>query len=44
MVVGRVVVAVYELEMFEIRAGGRWGLAALCIGVGQGLAVVVEAV
>ncbi|WP_280476671.1 thiolase family protein [Nocardia farcinica] len=26
------------------RAGGRWGLAALCIGVGQGLAVVVEAV
>ncbi|MBF6266455.1 thiolase family protein [Nocardia farcinica] len=26
------------------RAGSRWGLAALCIGVGQGLAVVVEAV
>jgi acetyl-CoA acetyltransferase family protein len=23
--------------------GGRWGLAAICIGVGQGLAVVVEA-
>ncbi len=22
--------------------GGRWGVAALCIGVGQGLAVVVE--
>ncbi|WP_414945121.1 thiolase family protein [Amycolatopsis sp. cmx-11-32] len=25
------------------RAGGRWGLAAICIGVGQGLAVVLEA-
>ncbi|RKT54356.1 thiolase family protein [Saccharothrix australiensis] len=25
------------------RRGGGWGLAALCIGVGQGLAVVVEA-
>jgi acetyl-CoA acetyltransferase family protein len=25
------------------RTGGRWGLAAICIGVGQGLAVVVEA-
>jgi acetyl-CoA acetyltransferase family protein len=24
------------------RTGGRWGLAAICIGVGQGLAVVVE--
>jgi acetyl-CoA acetyltransferase family protein len=24
--------------------GGRWGLAAICIGVGQGLAVVLEAV
>jgi acetyl-CoA acetyltransferase family protein len=24
-------------------AGGGWGLAAICIGVGQGLAVVVEA-
>jgi acetyl-CoA acetyltransferase len=23
--------------------GGRWGLAAICIGVGQGLAVVLEA-
>ena len=35
-VVGRVVK--------ELRAsGGRYGLAALCIGVGQGLAVVVEA-
>ncbi|HEX5609568.1 MAG TPA: hypothetical protein VFX45_05685 [Solirubrobacterales bacterium] len=28
----------------ELRAsGGRYGLASLCIGVGQGLAVVVEA-
>ncbi|MFJ8910054.1 thiolase family protein [Amycolatopsis sp. NPDC102389] len=25
------------------RSGGRWGLAAICIGVGQGLAVVLEA-
>ncbi|EME58403.1 thiolase family protein [Amycolatopsis decaplanina] len=25
------------------RGGGRWGLAAICIGVGQGLAVVLEA-
>jgi len=25
------------------RTGGRWGLAALCIGMGQGIAVVVEA-
>ncbi|MFE5505836.1 thiolase family protein [Amycolatopsis japonica] len=25
------------------RTGGRWGLAAICIGVGQGLAIVVEA-
>ncbi len=24
------------------RSGGRWGLAALCVGVGQGIAVVVE--
>jgi acetyl-CoA acetyltransferase len=24
------------------RSGGRWGLAAICIGVGQGLAVVLE--
>jgi acetyl-CoA acetyltransferase family protein len=24
------------------RRGGRWGLAAICIGVGQGLAVVLE--
>jgi 3-oxoadipyl-CoA thiolase len=24
------------------RSGGRWGLAAMCIGVGQGIAVVVE--
>ena len=24
-------------------SGGRWGVAAICIGVGQGLAVVVEA-
>jgi acetyl-CoA acetyltransferase len=28
----------------ELRAaGGGWGLAAICIGVGQGLAVVLEA-
>jgi acetyl-CoA acetyltransferase family protein len=25
------------------RTGGRWGLAAMCIGVGQGIAVVLEA-
>lgn len=25
------------------RTGGRWGLATLCIGMGQGIAVVVEA-
>jgi acetyl-CoA acetyltransferase family protein len=25
------------------RTGGRWGVAAICIGVGQGLAMVVEA-
>jgi acetyl-CoA acyltransferase len=24
------------------RSGGRWGVAAVCIGVGQGLAVVLE--
>jgi acetyl-CoA acetyltransferase len=24
------------------RTGGRYGLAAMCIGVGQGIAVVVE--
>jgi acetyl-CoA acetyltransferase family protein len=26
------------------RTGGRWGLATICIGVGQGLAMVIEAV
>ncbi len=26
------------------RTGGRWGLATLCIGMGQGIALVVEAV
>jgi acetyl-CoA acetyltransferase family protein len=31
---------VHELH----RRGGGWGLAALCIGVGQGIAMVVEAV
>jgi len=30
---------VNELE----RRGGRWGMAAMCIGVGQGVALVVEA-
>jgi acetyl-CoA acetyltransferase len=25
------------------RRGGRWGLATICTGVGQGLAVVLEA-
>jgi acetyl-CoA acetyltransferase family protein len=25
------------------RTGGRWGLAAMCIGVGQGIAIVLEA-
>jgi acetyl-CoA acyltransferase len=29
---------VHELR----RRGGRWGLAAMCIGVGQGIAVVIE--
>ncbi len=24
------------------RSGGRWGVACICIGVGQGLAVVLE--
>jgi len=24
------------------RSGERWGVAAICIGVGQGLAVVIE--
>jgi acetyl-CoA acyltransferase len=29
---------------YTLRAtGGRWGVAAICIGVGQGLAVVLEA-
>ncbi|MEV0676417.1 thiolase family protein [Actinosynnema sp. NPDC050436] len=37
---GRVVLQLaHELR----RRGGGWGLAALCIGVGQGLAVVLEA-
>ena len=31
---------VHELR----RRGGRWGMATMCIGVGQGIAVVVEAV
>jgi acetyl-CoA acetyltransferase len=31
---------VHELK----RRGGGYGLAALCIGVGQGIAMVVEAV
>ena len=30
---------VHELR----RRGGGWGVASICIGVGQGLAVVVEA-
>lgn len=37
---GRVIIQLaHELR----RRGGGWGLAALCIGVGQGLAVVLEA-
>ncbi|NIJ13213.1 acetyl-CoA acetyltransferase family protein [Saccharomonospora amisosensis] len=37
---GRILGALaYELR----RRGGGWGLAAICIGVGQGLAVVLEA-
>ncbi|MGZ4770816.1 MAG: acetyl-CoA C-acyltransferase, partial [Ilumatobacteraceae bacterium] len=24
------------------RTGGRYGLAAMCIGVGQGIAIVIE--
>jgi acetyl-CoA acetyltransferase len=28
----------------EDNRGGGWGLAAICIGVGQGLAVVLETV
>jgi acetyl-CoA acetyltransferase len=34
------VTLVHELR----RRGGRFGLATMCIGVGQGLATVVEAV
>ncbi|MGW4843766.1 thiolase family protein [Nocardia brasiliensis] len=37
---GRIVV---QLAREMRRRGSRWGLAALCIGVGQGLAVVLEA-
>ncbi|WP_280430952.1 thiolase family protein [Nocardia brasiliensis] len=37
---GRIVV---QLAGEMRRRGSRWGLAALCIGVGQGLAVVLEA-
>lgn len=29
---------IYELE----RRGGRYGLAAMCIGVGQGIATIIE--
>ncbi|SDZ18109.1 acetyl-CoA acetyltransferases [Amycolatopsis xylanica] len=37
---GRILASLaYELR----RRGGGWGLAAICIGVGQGLAVVIEA-
>jgi acetyl-CoA acetyltransferase len=25
-----------------VRTGGRWGLATMCIGVGQGIATVIE--
>jgi acetyl-CoA acetyltransferase len=25
-----------------VRTGGRYGLAAMCIGIGQGIAMVVE--
>jgi acetyl-CoA acetyltransferase family protein len=32
--------ALYELE----RSGGRYGLATMCIGVGQGIALVIERV
>jgi acetyl-CoA acetyltransferase len=35
-----VTMLVHELE----RAGGRYGLATMCIGVGQGIATVVERV
>jgi acetyl-CoA acetyltransferase len=31
---------VYELN----RRGGRYGLATMCIGVGQGIAMIVERV
>jgi acetyl-CoA acetyltransferase len=31
---------VHELR----RRGGRWGMATMCIGVGQGIALVVEAI
>ncbi|PXX60969.1 acetyl-CoA acyltransferase [Nocardia tenerifensis] len=34
---------VHQLAREMRRRGSRWGLAALCIGVGQGLAVVLEA-
>jgi acetyl-CoA acetyltransferase len=30
----------YELQ----RSGGRWALCTMCIGVGQGIAVVIERV
>jgi acetyl-CoA acetyltransferase len=33
-----VVTLVHEL----VRSGGRYGLATLCVGVGQGVAVIVE--
>lgn len=33
---------VLQLAHVLRQTGGRWGLAALCIGVGQGLAVVLE--
>jgi acetyl-CoA acetyltransferase len=25
-----------------VRTGGRYGLAAMCIGVGQGIALIIE--
>jgi 3-oxoadipyl-CoA thiolase len=35
-----VLTAVHQLE----KAGGRYGLATMCVGVGQGLALAIERV
>jgi acetyl-CoA acetyltransferase len=35
-----IMTAAYQLE----RSGGRYGLCTMCIGVGQGIAMVIERV